>query len=299
MSKVAVYTEDLVVTPDSKIALTNWANTITDPKYKQMLLDDLNNANFVSDIATAGYDTIIVGLFHVHEKGEIFYNDFPVANNYTYLPICDAIRALKTYPGSTVKTVLVSFGGGGGPPSVSDSDYPNIKANLALFEKSLVEILQYTKADGVDWDYEPYGDFDVNLIARLTGDFALKGYLVTAAPYGDTGSWSAVLGGTANGPGLGNKFAWWNLQTYSPTGQYVDWINALKNVMSGMDYDALQAFIVPGFWPQNCNYNYVIDDLKSLRSDYPYLHGAFIWNYSAVKNCAPAVAAAIRDVFSS
>ena len=183
---IAVYTESPLVTPSSLVALTKWVNSLPAGAQKTMLQKDLQSVNQASDVATAGYTTVIVGLCHVNDDGTINYNDFPYDSN-TSAAFNAAIQALKTTPGSTVKTVLVSFGGGnwsGHPASVSDADYAHMKANWSAFKSALSTFMQDANVDGVDWDYEPETvPFDVPFITQITNEIAAKNFLITAAPY--------------------------------------------------------------------------------------------------------------------
>lgn len=294
---VAVYTESLVVTTSSQDSLTAWADAIPLGHIRENYLRDLASADQAADVASAGFDTIIVGLFHVHEGGAIYYNGFPV-NSDTSADICSGIRALKTMPGSTVRTILLSFGGGnwfGHPASVSDSDYPAMKANWFTFKASLIDLLENSGADGVDWDYEPETvPFDTDFIIAITNEMAALPCLVTAAPYDKQAEWLTVIAGTRRGPG-GNNFAWWNLQLYGGA-EYSDWVSALQGASTGLGAGSVEAFLVPGYSPSDCG-GTPAGAIEGLRATYPGLDGAFIWNYEGIKACAPDMAASISAVF--
>jgi hypothetical protein len=294
---IAVYTETLVVTTSSQASLMQWANSLPAGPDRDRYLGDLTTAAQAVDIATAGFDTIIVGLLHVHEDGSIYCNDFPV-NSGTFADICEGINALKTSPGSTVQTILFSFGGGnwaGHPASVSDSDYPAMKANWPGFKAALTDLLQTSGADGVDWDYEPVTvPFDTAFIIQITNEMAALPCLVTAAPYTDQPNWLTVIEGTTSGSG-GNNFAWWNLQLYGGA-DYSDWVTALQGAPTGLGTGSVEAFLVPGYSPYDCSSS-PAGEIQSLRNSYSSLNGAFIWNYSTIKDCAAEMASSIRAVF--
>jgi hypothetical protein len=294
---VAVYTESLLVTPSSQASLTRWAQALPPGSAKDMCLAALGSADQAVDIATAGFDTIIVGLFHVHDGGSIYCNTFPV-NSETFADICEGIKALKTSPGSTVRTILLSFGGGnweGHPASVSDSDYPAMKASWPAFKASLTDLLQTSGADGVDWDYEPETvPFDTDFIIQITNEMAALPCLVTAAPYQDQEQWLTVIKGTMTGS-AGNNFAWWNLQLYGGA-IYSDWVPALQGAPTGLSPGAVEAFLVPGYSPDDCSSS-PAGEIRRLRGTYPSLDGAFIWNYETIKECAASMASSIRAVF--
>lgn len=294
---IAVYTESLVVTTSSQSSLTRWAQALPASPDRDRYLRDLTSVDQVGDVATAGFDTIIVGLFHVHEGGSIYYNGFPV-NSETFACICEGIKALKTSTGSTVRTILLSFGGGnwqGHPASVSDSDYPAMKASWPAFKASLTDLLQTSGADGVDWDYEPETvPFDTDFIIRISNELAALPCLVTAAPYQDQEKWLTVIKGTMTGPAA-NNFAWWNLQLYGGA-IYSEWVTALQGAPTGLSPGAVEAFLVPGCLPNDCSSS-PAGDIRDLRNAYPSLDGAFIWNYEAIKECAASMAGAMRTVF--
>lgn len=293
---IAIYTEDLVVTPATLASLKRWAETQPE-KDRDRYLRDLGNANQASDIATAGFDTIIVGLFHVHEGGLIFYNGFPV-NTETFPDICKSIAALKSSPGSTVKTIILSFGGGayeGG--SVSDADYTNMKASWPAFKSDLLVLLEHSASDGVDWDYEPVAtSFDTGFIIQITNEMAASPYLATAAPYTDQDKWITVIEGTRTGSS-GNNFAWWNLQCYGGA-DYGGWVTALQGASTGLSAAAVEAFLLPGYDPGDClQIPGVVSMVQTLHGGYPSLNGAFIWFYTPIKDCAQKAAGELRSIF--
>jgi hypothetical protein len=294
---VAVYTENAVLTPTALNSLEAWASTAL-PSAKKMYLQDLAGSVQAADVATAGFDTVIVGLFHVHDDGSIYYNDFPVDSD-TSAYICEGIQALKTTPKSTVKTVLLSFGGGnwwGHPASVSDTDYPAMKKNWPAFKAQLIALLESCNADGVDWDYEPVTtQFDNNFIIQITNEMAAHG-LVTAAPYNDMANWLAVIKGTITP--TGNNFAWWNLQTYAPA-DYVSWLTALQNASTGLTESQVGSFLLPGYSPNCSNLNDQVATIQALKASYPSLNGAFIWNYGLINCCAPTMAELIAITFEA
>lgn len=295
---VAVYTENLVLTPDAKASLTTWVAAMPAGKIKTLCEESLRNANWASDVAVAGFDTVVVGMFHVHEGGTIYYNDFLVCNE-TWADISESIQALRPSPGSTVKTVLLSVGGGvwqGG--SVSDDDYKNMKAAWPVFKRQLLLLLEATGADGVDWDYEPVNTtFDPEFIIRITREMAPLVSLVTAAPYRseDRSNWMTVVEGTKKDGSSGNLFAWWNLQ-YFGTLDYPGWLDALQHAKSGLSPAEAEAFLLPGYAPDDCSFS-PVGDIRRLHEKYKSLGGAWIWFYTPIKDCAGEWTAEIRKIF--
>jgi len=295
---IAVYTEGPLVTPSSLITLTNWVNSLPAGAQKTMLQKDLQSVTQASDVATAGFTTVIVGLCHVNDDGTINYNDFPYDSN-TSAAFNDAIQALKTTAGSTVKTVLVSFGGGnwyGHPASVSDTDYPHMKTNWSTFKPALLAFMQDANVDGVDWDYEPETvPFDVPFIIQITNEIAAKNFLTTAAPYSNSAKWKSVIEATVKKGGTGNNFAWWNLQIYGGA-DYSQWITLLKGASIGITGNAVEQFLLAGYSQQDCDDSGTISQLKSVKQSYPSVGGAFIWNFGGMPGCAAQVASDLKGV---
>ena len=273
---VVVYTDQPLVTADSLTTLQNWVNSLPDGQQKTMLENDLKNTTLVSDVADCGFPTVIVGLWHVHDDGSIYYNDFPYDSN-TSAAFNEAISALKS---SYVETVLISFGGGG----PSDSDYAAMQAHWTTFKPQLIELLKNINADGVDWDYEPAETFNTGFITQITNELGAD-YLVTAAPYDDSSAsnWTTVLQGTAS-PGnnyANNKFSWWNLQLYGPNTDYSNWVTALNGV-AGFPGNQIEAFLAPGFSISGNDDSDAMLALASLYNTYPSLGGCFVWNYGSM-----------------
>jgi hypothetical protein len=298
---IAVYTEGLVLTPAAKAYLKKWVDTLPAGPPKDMLAADLEKAIPAADVAKAGFDCILVGLWHVHKGGAIYYNDFPINDN-TRAAFTGSFKELKSAPGSTVKNVIISVGGGDG---VSDDDYTNMKAAWSTVGPALRQLFADSNADGVDWDYEPVStQFDSDFIITITNQMAspappAKAYRVTAAPFEDIEEWKKVISNTLFQGGTlpGNNFAWWNLQIYGGA-DYKDWIDGLGEIKTGLKPLELQAFLVPGYSMSDCDSPPPIKEISDLRKTYTSLRGAFIWNYDGIQGCAQDVASKIRKVFS-
>ena len=298
---ILVYTEDLVLTPAAQASLKKWVATLPPGKTRDMLTADLGRALPAADVAKAGFDCILVGLWHVHPGGAIYYNDFPINDN-TRAAFTGSFKELKSAPGSTVKNVIISVGGGDG---VSDDDYTNMKAAWSTVGPALRQLFADSNADGVDWDYEPVTiPFDQRFISMITNQMAspappAKPYLVTAAPFTDKKDWQTVIENTLFQGGTlpGNNFAWWNLQLYGGA-DYIKWITDLGKIRTGFSGNELQAFLVPGYSMSDCDSPPPIKEISDLRKTYTSLRGAFIWNYDGIQGCAQDVASKIRKVFS-
>jgi hypothetical protein len=217
-----------------------------------------------SNINSSGFGTVLLGQWHVHADGSIYYNDSPLDT---------VIQALKVIPtalklGGSVKKVLLSFGPFG-------SDFQGIQNNLTLFKKTIAGVQTMTNIDGLDWDLEQdYGKF-TGLIVDLTQWANSLGMMVTAAPFQDQQFWTKVLKQTNTGGSAG--FSWWNLQLYGGA-DYGQWVNYLKGLVPNP-----QAFLVPGFNVlAGSTPSVVQSSLSQLESSYPGLDGGFIWQYENI-----------------
>jgi hypothetical protein len=271
--------------------------------------EDMLTSDAATAIAQSGFTTVILGLFHVHDDGSLFYNDTLVSSS-----MYPVFQALKTTPGSTVKTVLFSIGGGnwvGHPASVSDSDYPCMKASwtspakgaTTTSKQNILDLLANAKLDGLDLDYEPVTTpFDEDFIATVVNEISQEGYMVTAAPYQDMPSWVAVLKNTVimnNGVIVGNRFSWWNLQLYGGA-YYPSWADQLAGIASeiGMSSSATQAFLLPGF-SLGCGDTPPGDEISGYKSSYPAINGGFIWYYTTIADCLESMANSILDAIEN
>ena len=218
------------------------------------------------DIAQSGFGTVLLGQWHVHSDGSVYYNNSPLNS---------VIQTLKVIPTvltqGQVDKVLISFG-----PFATD--FQGIKDNLAAFEKTMDGVQAQTAINGYDWDLEQdYTNF-TQLLVDLTQWANGQGLMVTAAPYQEMSFWLDVLKQTNTGGSAG--FAWWNLQLYGGA-DYASWVNGLQGAVPDPE-----CFLVPGYavhlgaTPSN-----VQSSLASLESTYPNLDGGFIWQYEdIVKN---------------
>lgn len=265
--------------------------------------EDMLTADAVAALCASGFSTIIVGLFHVHTDGTLYYNDDPVTEVTAAI-----IATLKQSAGSKVQSVFISIGGGnwyGHPASVSDSDYPAMKATWTqpapgqsqTSKAAILQLMQAGLIDGLDLDYEPVTTpFDVDFIAQIATEISQAGYLVTAAPYQNQSDWGAVLVQTTDAGG--NHFACWNLQLYGGA-DYSDWQRYLGTLSTQAGISDPQRFLVPGY-SLSCGSTPNDDGqpLNLLKRRYPGLDGAFIWNSTSIADCLATEASAIKTTVS-
>jgi len=216
------------------------------------------------NINSSGFGTVILGQWHVHSNGGIYYNDSPLDS---------VIQALKVIPtalklGGSVKKVLLTFGPFG-------SDFEGIKNNISQFKKTMGGVQAETGIDGLDWDLEQnYSEFS-GLLVDLTKWANSLNMMVTAAPYQDPQFWIDVLKKTNTGGPAG--FSWWNLQLYGGA-DYAQWVKLLKGLVPDPE-----AFLVPGYSvSQGSTPSFVQGNLSQLQSSFPSLDGGFIWQYEEI-----------------
>jgi hypothetical protein len=218
-----------------------------------------------ADINTSGFGTVILGQWHVHGDGTIWYNDSPLET------VADTLKQVVPALQKGGMKVLLTFGPFG-------ADFTHIADNEASFKQTVAGIQTSSGIDGLDWDlevedgnYSPYSDLLVDLTAWANG----LGMMVTAAPYQQNDFWTGVLEQTNGGTSAG--FSWWNLQLYGGA-DYPQWVGFLGNLVSNP-----QAFLVPGY---NAGFGSTPDDvqqdLANTKSSYPGLSGGFIWKYESI-----------------
>jgi hypothetical protein len=216
------------------------------------------------EINRSGFGTVILGQWHVHADGGIYYNNSLLD---TVIPALKVIpTALKQ--GGSVKKVLITFGPFG-------ADFQGIQQNLAQFKKAIAGVQAMTGIDGLDWDLEQdYGQYS-GLLVDLTKWANDLGMMVTAAPYEETSFWTNLLKKTNTGGAAG--FAWWNLQLYGGA-NYPSWVTALKGLVPNP-----QSFLVPGYnVDDGTSPGDVQNSLSQLQSSAPGLDGGFIWRYESI-----------------
>jgi hypothetical protein len=232
-----------------------------------------------ADINASGFGTVILGQWHVHEDGSIYYNDSPLDSVIQQLKVIPTALTL----GGSVQRVTLDFG-----PFYQD--YDHIAANLDTFKQTMAGVIAQTAINGFDWDledpplgYDHYHDLLVDLTQWANSLVNTVPNLVTAPPYqfGSEPFWNGVINVTnANdAPGM----AWWNLQTYGGA-DYASWVAGFTNQLPQLD---AQSYIVPGYnignsWtatPQQ-----VGAAIQQLYAKSPQLDGGFIWRYEDIAN---------------
>lgn len=240
--------------------------------------------NAAADIAQSGFGTVIMGQWHVHSDGTLYYNDS--ALDTVSWAMQNIPKALKQ--GGNVKQVFITFGPFG-------SDFGGIQNNLSKFKTDIIKLQAASGIDGLDWDLEQDYSTYSNLLVNLTQWANTNGMRVTAAPYQEHSVWTSILKSTNGGKSQG--FEWWNLQLYSGQTNYSDWVGYLQGLVPDP-----AAFLLPGYKVANgYSPSDVQQGITQLRQTYPSINGGFLWKYEAIpasgystKEYASAIAAALK-----
>lgn len=219
-------------------------------------------------LANSGFGTILLGQWHVHSNGDIYYNNSILSS------VMDNLQKIPAILKSTgqVKKVLISFGPFG-------SDFQDIQNNLASFESQMSNVIAISGCDGFDWDLEQ--DFSTlpDILVTLTDWANGISDAVTAAPYNTQSYWEGILP-RVTPPG----FAWWNLQLYGGA-SYSAWVGYLNGLVPDP-----QSFLVPGYSVvYGATPSQIQSDLAGLKRSFPNLDGGFIWKYEAIKTSSYTV----------
>lgn len=203
-----------------------------------------------NDIIKSGFNTVILGQWHVHADGGIYYND----------SLLDTVsQNLQTIVPALKKgglRVLLTFGPFG-------SDFGGIQKNEESFKEAIANLQGDTGIQGLDWDLEQDYDEYTALLVDLTQWAGSRALVVTAAPYEERDFWLNVLKQSPS------RFAWWNLQLYGGA-DYGDWVGYLKGKVTNPE-----TFLVPGFKVEAGGApSDVQSQLKQMKSSYPSLAGA-------------------------
>lgn len=195
-----------------------------------------NLAGNLQNIKNAGWDTIMVSLFHVETDGSITINGNPLETSWN-----EQLMELKT--GGTVKTLLATFGGWDDVFTNIQTIYNNnnnsfegtaLQANAAAFKQN------FPAFDLIDMDVEYPNGPPENYQACVTAFCEMwiqLGYGITFCPYTDTSFWTGMLVTLEQSyPGA---VKWWNLQCYAGGGgnKPADWNTAIQQALPGFNTD--------------------------------------------------------------
>jgi len=207
----------------------------------------------MSAIQTAGWNSVILSLFHVDSTGNIFINDTQIITDGSYVGTADwpdELQQLLDPQASTITTLLASFGGGG------VHDFENIQAiyenNNNSFAGTALEnnfkafFATFPMVTLIDMDVEEAYD-EASFIA-FCQMLIQMGFGITFCPYTSMSFWTDSLAAlNQSNPGA---VKWWNLQCYDggQGNNPQDWADAITSAIPGFD---TTGFILAGDWSRN------------------------------------------------
>lgn len=241
------------------------------------------------EIGESGFSTVVLGQWHVHDDGSVYYNESQYYPKGTTPPpgALDFDWILSTIPSTlrqagNVTKVMLEFGGW------NCDDFVPMLENEVTFNATMQEIFDtYPDIDGLDFDPEGYNkdggtiysDDSANGIVAIAIWAGAQGKIVTGIPFEKQGWWtSKVLEPTIQE--RATAFSWWTLQGASET-SYADWVGYVAPYI-----DNSGSFIVFGF-----NFDGSVESPDSVQTTLaqvvaanPDLDGAIIWRYENIAN---------------
>lgn len=238
----------------------------------------------IKDLKDSGFTTVVAWCVHLHEKGDLFFNDVRIVSDGKYIGDSEwPSRLLNLKQGGSVTRLLFSMdffhvhslmeSQGTGPDSI-------LYQNFAALKSAIPSI------DGIDFDDEKF--YDHSTTVKFSEMLKTIGYEITFCPYTAMSFWVDCLH-SLNGNN-GNTVTGFNLQCYSG-GAGNDpgtWINAIQEKM-GSDFDA-KGFVFPGLWCRHgdgcVGGNCPVDITSQFKAWKPEgIQGGFIWLYDDIEKC--------------
>ncbi|MCC8243099.1 lysyl endopeptidase [Saccharothrix luteola] len=237
-----------------------------------------------AELATSGFGTVILWTLHVHENGDLFYNEDRIVSDGEY---CGDgtwpawVKSLKTRKNSKVGRVEVSIG------SYGAADWENIESLVnrrsadggtgpdSILYRNFEALRDELGVDVLNSDDESC--YDVNSTVEFARMAEVIGYRnFTFVPYEEVGYWQAVM------RELGSLVDRVYLQCYAggSGNDPADWVDEL-----GMSVD-------PGLWCKNGSgcadgdspeaVKQTLEDMGKTTS----IYGGFLWRYSDMRLCS-------------
>ncbi|MBA2672437.1 hypothetical protein [Ramlibacter sp.] len=250
-------------------------------------------------IQSAGWTSIILGLFHIRTNGTIVFNGTDVVAEGRYVgdPSWPALLAQLSAPGggNTIGTLLASVGGGGVVDfatlqAIYEGNGNSFKgtmleANFKAFHEALPAITL------IDMDVED--NYDLPSFISFCQMLARMGYGLTFCPYRKMPFWTDALQTmTASHPGA---VKWWNLQCYdggsgNDPGQ---WAQAIAAAIPGFDTTGfllvsdwsrflakISANPADWYWAGDCPP--AMQQMLSQYKGQPSVGGGFLWTLDQI-----------------
>ena len=272
----------------------------------------------MSALQTAGWTTIIVGLFHidgpnnvgpahkpVDAAGNLYVNDTKIIDNNQYIGSADwpnQLQQLIKGPGSTVTTLAASIGGWG------VEDFANVKSIYEGNNNSFVGTLLektfntfYTKFPVIRLiDMDTENTYDQPSFVAFCQMLIKIGFGITFCPYdqGQQAFWTGSLEAlNKSNPGA---VKWWNLQCYAGGGppdlnDPQAWADGICDAIPGFnttnfilcsDWSRNLAQPDPSTWQWEGDCPLAMQTLIESFAREKCVAGAFLWNIDQILNYA-------------
>jgi len=245
----------------------------------------------IDELRSSGMTTIVAWALHVHENGDLVFNDVAIVSGGAYVGAAGwpaELARLKESP-TSVERLLFSVGGWG------VDDFPNIQRLIheqgtgptsVLYRNFAALKTTIPTIDAIDFDDETLYDGDTTV--AFASMLHTLGYGVTFCPYTMSDFWVACLKklNTAT-PDLVVGF---NLQCYAGGAGNTPgpWIDAVADAM-GSDFDAA-GFVLPGLWCANgedCSDGQCPDSIEQTFKAWQSskIRGGWIWMLDDLLKC--------------
>jgi len=230
-------------------------------------------------LRSSGFTTVILWSIHVHDNGDLYYNDHLVVRGGQY--VGDAgwparLRTLKQAP-TSVNRIEVSVGAWGTPDweAIDKLITRDGTGSGTILYRNFLALKNATGADAINNDDEAHYDVDSTVtFARMANAMGYRNF--TLAPYTAVSYWKGVKNG------LGALVDRVYLQAYAggSGNNPATWSQSL-----GMPVD-------PGLWSKNgsgCSSGdspaQVESKMRSWKSS-AGIPGGFMWLYDDMKKCS-------------
>ncbi|OOC01612.1 hypothetical protein [Amycolatopsis azurea] len=230
-------------------------------------------------LRSSGFTTVILWSIHVHDNGDLYYNDHLVVSGGQY--VGDAgwparLRTLKQAP-TSVNRIEVSVGAWGTPDweAIDKLITRDGTGSGTILYRNFLALKNATGADAINNDDEAHYDVDSTVtFARMANAMGYRNF--TLAPYTAVSYWKSVKNG------LGALVDRVYLQAYAggSGNNPATWSQSL-----GMPVD-------PGLWSKNgsgCSSGdspaQVESKMRSWKSS-AGIPGGFMWLYDDMKKCS-------------
>jgi hypothetical protein len=242
-------------------------------------------ATTIAQLQQSGFQTVLLGLFHIQSSGGIHFNNTQVVANGSYVGDPTWPGLIAGLLGGTVTRVCASIGGGGvGDFAAIKTIYHNNYysfSGTALMSNFQTLRATFPSLAVIDLDCEEA--YDVESFVAFCQMLIGMGFDISFCPYQRQAFWIdslAVL--NASNPGA---VVCWNLQCYDGGGgnEPADWAGAIAQAIPAF---STAGFIVPGDWT-NDNPTQVQSLMASFQQQ-DCVGGGFMWTLDdIIANAAP------------